>query len=169
MFLSAQVRPAMARGLAKKHDKTHKHAETEAKKHDKLPSTARIHGWQLRTRIPGPHDEPIHPPISHGGVSVTEWTVVYAAVKQLAQHDPESTQFLRVLWASSFSPMLSRLHAFLGRHGDTDNACAEFLFRKTLFKAFDASAKYRFAAPLNDSETYKRTIVDYLWSRINWL
>ena len=65
--------------------------------------------------------------------------------------------------------MLSRLHAFLGRHGDTDNACAEFLFRKTLFKAFDASAKYRFAVPLNDSETYMRTIVDYLWSRINWL
>ena len=44
-----------------------------------------------------------------------------------------------------------------------------FFFRKTLFKAFDASAKYRFAVLLNDSELYMRTIVDYLWSRINWL
>ena len=164
MFLSAQVRPAMATGRADKH------AETEAKKHDKLPSTARIHGWQLRTRIPGPHDEPIHPPISHSGVVVTEWTVVYGAVKQwLAQHDPESTQFLWALWDSSFYPVLSRLHAFLGCHGDTDNAFAHLLFRHTLFKAFEASAKYRFAVPLNDSETYMRTIVDYLWSRINWL
>ena len=160
MFLSAQVRPGMARVRAKKHDK----------KDDKLPSTARIHGWQLRTRIPGPHDEPIHPPISHSGVVVTEWTVVYGAVKQwFAQHDPESTQFLRVLWGSSFSPVLRRLHAFLGCHGATDNAFAQLLVRKTLLIAFEASAKYRFAVPLNDSEIYMRTIVDYLWSRINWL
>ena len=133
----------------------------------KLPGTAdALRPWQLRTRLPGPYDERIHPEISYCGVVFTEWTVVYGAVRKWnEQHDQASGQFLRTLWESSFRPVLSRLDAFQGCH----SARAHFLLQKALGIALEQSAEYRFAPPLNASETYMRTCVDYLWSRINWL